>query len=117
MTIDKNLLRLNHILESIRRIEVVTENLSYGDYINDWQKQDIIIRNMEIIGEASRQVDDDFKAKYPDVEWRQATAMRNFLIHEYFNVEYDEVWTTLKKDLPHFKIRIQEIFNDINIIK
>lgn len=51
---DKNYLRLEHILESIRRIEFITKELSYGDYLEDWIKQDVITRNIEIIGEASR---------------------------------------------------------------
>lgn len=109
MEANRNVLRLKHILESLRRIEIVTENLSYGQYIKDWQKQDIIVRNIEIIGEASKQIDEDFKGKYPNVPWRQATAMRNFLIHEYFDVEYDEVWKTLNTDLPQLKNQIQEI--------
>lgn len=72
---DRNYLRLEHILESIRRIEFITKDLSYGDYLEDWIKQDVITRNIEIIGEASRQTEDDFKIKYPNVEWRKATSM------------------------------------------
>lgn len=100
MKTDRNILRLGHILESLRRIEYSTKDLSYDDYLENWEKQDAIVRNMEIIGEASRQIDTAFKEKFPDVEWRKATAMRNVLIHEYFDVNYDEVWITLKEILP-----------------
>ncbi len=55
-------------------------------------KQDIIIRNMEIIGEAAKNIDTNLKQKYTDVEWRKASGMRNFLIHKYFEIDYAEVW-------------------------
>lgn len=107
------MLRLKHILDSISKIEIVTENLQYGDYLEDWQRQDIIIRNMEIIGEASRHISEKIKTKYPEVAWRNASAMRNYLIHEYFNVNYAEVWQTLKQDLPIYKTQIQEIIQNL----
>lgn len=113
MEIDKNYLRLTHILESIIKIEMITQKLSYGQYLEDWIKQDAIIRNFEIIGEASKQIDEDFKLKFPDVPWKYASGMRNYLIHEYFNVDYDEVWKTLKEDLPMLKLQIQQIKKDL----
>lgn len=100
MKTDRNILRLNHILESIRRIEHSTDNLSYVDYLDNYEKQDAILRNIEVIGEACRQINVFIKEKYADVAWKQATSMRNFLIHEYFDVDYDEVWKTLKVNLP-----------------
>jgi len=113
MAIDKNYLRLTHILNSIIKIEKITRELSYGQYLEDWIKQDAIIRNFEIIGEASKQIDEDFKLKYYEVPWKYASGMRNYLIHEYFNVDYDEVWKTLKQDLPAFKIQIEQIIKDL----
>ncbi len=113
MKTDKNYLRLTHILESIIKIEKITQELSYSQYLDDWVKQDAIIRNFEIIGEASRQIGEDFKLKYSDVPWKYAAGMRNYLIHEYFNVDYDEVWKTLKEDLPKLKLQIQQIKKDL----
>lgn len=113
---DRNILRLKHITESIRRIEFIVNNLSYGAYLEDWIKQDAITRNIEIIGEASKQINQEFKEKYADVDWKGATAMRNFIIHEYFDVNYDEVWKTLKQDIPVLKMQIQQILKDIEKI-
>ena len=113
MQTNQDILRLEHILQSIERIDFVLKNLSYGEYLEDWQKQDIIVRNMEIIGEASRHISDELKNLHSDVAWKPAVGMRNYLIHEYFSVNYDEVWTTLKEDLPIFKNQIKNILKTL----
>jgi len=113
MDIEKNLFRLQHVVECIEKIEIITENLSYGDYLNDWIKQDAILRNIEIIGEAISHVEDKLKEKYPYVAWIQAKGMRNFLVHEYFKVDHDAVWNTFNNDLPNLKSQIISIINDI----
>ena len=110
---EKNQFRLQHVVECIDKIEFITKDLSYGNYLKDWIKQDAIFRNIEIIGEAIANVEDELKIKYPDVTWVQAKGMRNILIYEYFRVEFDEVWKTLNEDLPKLKIQILQILNDI----
>ena len=67
MEIDKNFLRLIHISESIIKIEKIAQELSYGEYLEDWIKQDAIIRNFEIIGEASKQITENFRNNYPEI--------------------------------------------------
>lgn len=59
-------------------------------------------------------IDDAFKSLYPDVEWRNATAMRNFVIHEYFDVNYDEVWKTLQMDIPVLKKKVLTIKQELD---
>ncbi len=113
MSIDKNILRLDHILRSIEKIEFLTHDLDYETYLDDWVKQDAIIRNAEIIGEAIANIDGWLKDKYPEVAWQPAKSMRNFLIHEYFEVDYDAVWVTLNKDLPILKQQIAAILNEL----
>ena len=113
MNPDKNIFRLEHVVQSIEKIEFITKDLSYGQYLEDWIKQDAIVRNIEIIGEAIRNVEDELIQLYPDVPWNEARGMRNILILEYFRVELDEVWKTLNEDLPKLKHQIQLILNDI----
>ena len=110
---DKNIFRLQHVVDCIEKIEFITVDLSYRQYINDWIKQDAIFRNLEIIGEAISHVDDILKNEYPDVAWVQAKGMRNFLIHEYFKVDHDAVWNTFNDHLPKLKFQIISIINDI----
>ena len=113
MNPDKNIFRLEHVVDSIEKIEFIIKDLSYGQYLEDWIKQDAIVRNIEIIGEAIRNVEDELIIKYPNVPWKEARGMRNILIHEYFRIEYDEVWRTLNEDLPKLKSQIISIIHDI----
>jgi uncharacterized protein with HEPN domain len=110
---DKNLFRLQHIVECLEKIEFITKNLTYGDYLEDWIKQDAILRNIAIIGEAINSIDENLKEKHPNIAWLQAKGMRNFLVHEYFRVDHDAVWNTFNNDLPKLKVQILRVINDI----
>ncbi len=113
MKTNRNVFRLEHIIYCIEKIDIITDDLEYGFYLKDWIKQDAIIRNFEVIGEAVSSIDENLKLMYPKVAWNEAKGMRNLLIHEYFNVDFDEVWKTLKEDLPILKKQIQLIIKDI----
>ena len=67
-------------------------------------------RSLEIIGEAVRNLPQDFKEKYPNVPWKEIAGMRNKLIHEYFGVNYGIIWRTVKEDIPRLRTQINEIF-------
>lgn len=114
MVNNKNIIRLKHVIDCIEKIEKITKDLSYDEYINDWIKQDAILRNISVIGEAISNIDNEIKENYLEVPWSQAKGMRNFLIHEYFKVDHDAVWFTFKNDLPSLKNQISEILNDID---
>ena len=68
-----------------------------------------VIRCIEVLGEACKNLSDDFKNKYPDVPWRQIANMRNILIHQYFKIDTEKVEKVVKQDLPALKLKIQEI--------
>lgn len=73
------------------------------------EKQDSIIRRLEIIGEAVRKLDKEFKKKYSKMEWAEIAGMRDILIHDYFGVDINLVWNTVKKDIPKLEKYIKEI--------
>lgn len=110
---NRNILFLTHIIECIEKLEAITKGLNYGDYLQDWIKQDAILRNVEIIGEAITNIDDELKSEYPNVPWKEAKGMRNILIHEYFKIDYDEVWETLQEDIPALKYQIENILKNL----
>ena len=107
---DKNLFRLEHILDSITKIEYLVRTLHTQDnFEQKWIEQDAIIRNLEIIGEAAINISDDLKQKYPNVLWQEMRGMRNFVTHQYFGVELSEIWSTVVQDIPLLKKQVQEI--------
>lgn len=100
---------LKHILESIQEIEKYIINISIDDFAEDIKTQDAAVRRIEIIGEAVKNLPSDFKNKHKDINWKEIAGMRDVLIHEYFGVDIDIVWETIKKDLPELKIKVSEI--------
>jgi len=100
---------IEHILDSIKKIEGYTKGLSKEEFLRDSQVQDAVLRRLEIVGEAAKNLPSDFKERYADVSWRQIAGMRDVIIHEYFGVDLDLVWATVKKDLPALKQKINNI--------
>lgn len=100
---------LKHILESIEWIEKDTKDLSEKDFLENIPMQDAVIRRLEIIGEAIRNLPDEAKKASPHVPWQDIMDMRNKLIHGYFGVDLKLVWNVIKKDLPPLKKHIEEM--------
>lgn len=103
---------LQHILESIEAIEESRENLSEETFLNSREKQDAIIRRLEIIGEAVKNLPADFKKDHPELEWEKAMGIRNILIHHYFGIDLRIVWDTVIKSLPEFKKQIKGLIKE-----
>jgi uncharacterized protein with HEPN domain len=101
-----NRIFLQHILESIVLIESYTNGISKQDFLNSEQLQDAVMRRLEIIGEASKNIPASFKALHSDIPWREITGMRDILIHEYFGVDLELTWKTLKENLPSLKQKL-----------
>ena len=106
------ILLISDILEAIGKIEKYVHNKSYEEFKKDDKTKDAVVRNLEIVGEAVRNIPENFKEKYPDVDWKAAAGMRDKLIHEYFGVSLAIVWETVKSDLPPFKKRMEEILRE-----
>jgi uncharacterized protein with HEPN domain len=100
---------INHIFDAIIKIEFYLSGVSYDQFLFNTLIQDGIIRQIEIIGEASNNVSDEFKASHSDIPWTDIVGMRNKLIHQYFGVDNDAVWETAKKDVPELKEKIEKL--------
>lgn len=98
---------LRHILDAIAAIEDYTVEGKEA-FFNDRKTRDAVIRNLEVIGEATRNVPATFQAAHPDIPWRQAAELRNVLIHEYFGVNTRIVWGVVEQELPALKAKIQK---------
>lgn len=106
-------LYLNDILDSIKKIENYTGDLSYKDFIENDMIRDAVLRNLEVIGEAAKSIPDEVRDQYPDVPWRRIVGLRNIVIHEYFGVDFENIWKIIKDNIPEVKPYIEQISNKL----
>lgn len=112
MSVHEDSVYLRHILDTIERIERYVQGVGQEEFEASELLQDGGIRQLEIIGEAARRVSSDLKALYSEVPWRDIVDMRNKLIHDYFGVDVELVWMTVKRDVPALKQAVCEILKD-----
>lgn len=103
---------MEDIRDSIGKIEEYTDGLDFGDFLKDTMAIDAVARNLAIIGEAAKNIPEDIKLKNSDVAWNEAIGMRNKVAHEYFGVDEEILWKTIKDDLPIFKKQILKIIRE-----
>lgn len=100
---------LRHILDAIMKIEEYTEDIEYEDFVEQLLVQDGVIRQLEIMGEATKRLSIDFRNEHSNIPWRDIAGMRDKLIHDYLGVDIDTVWDTVVEDIPSLKKQIEEI--------
>ena len=110
----KDKMRLEHIAEAIERLEVHVGNLAEDELCKDVMRYYGIVKNIEIIGEAARMLTDEFKEVHPEVAWRNIAGMRNFLVHEYFNVDEETVFEVLHSEIPELKEQVVKYLGTID---
>lgn len=110
-------LYVQDILESIEAIEEYMQTLTEEKFYKIRQVQDAVLRRLEIIGEAAKKMDEDFKSEYPDIPWKKIGGMRDVLIHEYFGVNLKRVWLITREDLPELKLKISRVWEDIKKLR
>lgn len=107
---------LKHILDAIADIQRFVEDLTEEEFIENKEKQYAVQRALEIIGEATKNVSKETKAKHSSINWRDIAGTRDKLIHGYFGVNLSLIWETIQINLPELKKQIQKILsaNEIN---
>jgi uncharacterized protein with HEPN domain len=109
---EDDLVYLKHVLDAISRIEEYVQNVKHEDFMNNHLIQDGVIRQLEVIGEATKKLSKKIRNKYPDIPWKDIAGMRDKLIHDYFGVDLDAVWSTIEKDIPPLKEVISKIIKE-----
>ncbi len=99
------------ILEALKRIFSYCDNLNYDQFLDDEKTQDAVVRNLEIIGEASKNISSVFSQKYSEVTWSDLAKVRDKLIHHYFGVNIDIVWSIIESSLPKLQNQLKEIYD------
>ena len=100
---------LRHILDAITRIEEYTAGIEYEDFMQHHLIQDGVIRQIEIIGEATKRISDEIKKKHLGIPWKDMAGMRDKLIHDYLGVDMDALWDTVENDIPTLKSKLKDI--------
>lgn len=94
---------IEDILESTGLIESYVSGMDINDFKNDRKTIDAVVRNLEIIGEASRNIPDEIKNTNKEIDWKGLAGLRNRIAHEYFGISYSIVWNIIKEELPKLK--------------
>lgn len=98
-----------HILEAIQDIEKYTKGLTKKGFLETKLVQDAVIRNLEIMGEATKNISASIRNSYPRIQWKKIAGMRDILIHDYLGVDLERVWKVIKNRIPRLKKDISKI--------
>ena len=100
---------LQDILESIAHIQRFLDGVSEEEFYENVEKQDAVLRRLEIIGEAVKHLPNEIREKHSDIPWRRIAGMRDIIVHEYFGVTLEMVWIVATDDILNLKAKVQEI--------
>ena len=109
MTEKNDLAFIGHILDSINAIEEFSKGMNREELTSNRLKQSALVREIEIIGEAAKNISTDLKNSHPEVEWKDIVGTRDKIIHHYFGVDLNIVWSIIKDNLPDLKKNIEKI--------
>ncbi|MBI5400194.1 DUF86 domain-containing protein [Candidatus Saganbacteria bacterium] len=104
---------IRDIANAVDQAQRFTEGLSYDAFREDIKTAFAVVRALEVVGEAAKNVPGFVKEQYPEVPWKEMSGMRDKLIHEYFGVKYEVVWDTVKRELPDLKLKFAKILKEL----
>jgi len=104
-------LYLRDILEAIERVEQYTWGMDYEAFMENHLVQDGVIRNLMVIGEATKLIPESLKCEYTGIPWRKIAGMRDILIHAYFGVHNEIVWDVVRNKLPELRVAVRQMLD------
>lgn len=104
---------LGDMVEYAKKAERFVQGIGLADFQKDEQKVLAVVRALEVIGEAARQIPRALRSRYPDIPWRKITGMRNIVVHEYFGIDTEVIWKTAREDLPPLRSAVARMLADL----
>ena len=99
------------MMEAAVKILKYTQGLTFEDFLADDKTIYAVVRNFEIIGEASLRIDEDFRLENPQIEWKKLRGFRNRIVHDYFGIDYEIVWSILTQDVEELVFQLDQLLN------
>jgi len=106
-----NILLLQDMLESSKKILNYTIGFDHDKFLSDEKTTDAVVRNFEIIGEAANRIDPDFKLDNPQIDWRKLRGFRNRIVHDYFGIDYNIVWSIVENDIDELFFQLEKLIS------
>ena len=103
---------LNDVHDAIKRALDYTDGMIWEEYLRDPKTQDAVVRNLEVIGEATKVLSEQIREQYPGIPWREMMGTRDRLIHHYFGINQEIVWQIVQYDLPELKIQVERLIEE-----
>jgi uncharacterized protein with HEPN domain len=105
-------LYMEDILEAIEKVATYLQGMNFEAFENDSLRIDAVLRNLQIIGEATKNLPERFRTTYSAVEWKRIVAFRNLAAHVYFGIKLETVWSIIRDDLPTLRATVQQMLKD-----
>jgi uncharacterized protein with HEPN domain len=102
-------LLIQDMLEAVRKIELFIAGLDRSAFLRDEKTVDAVVRNLEVLGEAARQLPEDFTSRFSAVPWYQIAGLRNRIVHDYFGLDLGIIWQIIHHDLPLLKAQLEKL--------
>ena len=102
-------LLIEDMFEAINKIERYTAGFDQEAFLQDEKTIDAVARNLEVLGEATRQMPDDFMDQHPDIPWRQMAGLRNRIVHDYFGLDLEIIWDVVSNGIPELKTSVASL--------
>ncbi len=106
--------RLEHILAAINRVARYTKDKTYEDLLADDMMYYAVVKNIEMMGEAANMLTPEFQDSHPDTPWKMVKGMRNYIVHEYFQIDNAVVWDVVTNELSELKKQIEKYIAETN---
>jgi len=108
----EDILLFEDMLEAAQKIKRYTRGMDYEDFVSDDKTMDAVVRNFEIIGEAANRFDSVTRERYPEIEWNRIRGFRNRIVHEYFGIDYEIVWSITESYLAELIEWLEKILSE-----